>query len=101
MPVVVRKDNAIDINTIAKDIDNVIIEFFTKRNIDIYDIQQCRTIPHNVLTLCMMSVYNQLFKPDHGMINNQRSIIDYNDIELLTVIANKFIEWSLWFSTSL
>jgi hypothetical protein len=101
MPVVVRKDNAIDINTIAADIDNVIINFFTKRNIDIYDIQQCRTIPHNVLTLCMMSVYNQLFKPDHGMINNQRSIIDYNDIELLTVIANKFIEWSLWFSKSL
>ena len=91
----------ININTVAQDIDNCVIDFMQQRNIDIYDVGQCRSIPHNVLTLCMMSVYNKLFKPDHGVFNNQRSLIDYNNTDLLTVIANKFIEWSLWFDKSM
>lgn len=93
--------NYINVDTISQDIDNCIIEFMQQRNIDIYDISQCRSIPHNTLTLCMMYVYNKLFKPDHGVFNNQNSLIDYNNNELLTVIANKFIEWSLWFDKSM
>lgn len=93
--------NYIDINTIESDIDNCVIEFMTLRNIDIYDINQCRTIPHNVLTLCMMSIYNKLFKPNHGLYNNQKSLIDYDNVELLSVIANKFIQWSLHFDKSM
>lgn len=101
MPVVVRNDNAIDINTIASQIDDIVITFFDKFNINIYDLQQCKSISHNTLTLCMMSIYEQLFKPDHKMVNNQRSIIDYQDIELLTVLANTFIKWALWFNKSI
>lgn len=101
MPVVVRKDNAIDINTISSQIDNCVISFFDNFNIDINDLSQCKAVPHNILTLCMMECYNQLFKPDHKMVNNQRSLIDYNDIELLSVIADKFIQLSLRFNKSL
>lgn len=101
MPVVVRKDNAIDINTISAQIDNCVISFFDNFNIDINDLSQCKAVSHNTLTLCMMECYNQLFKPDHKMINNQRSLIDYNDIELLSVIADKFIQLSLRFNKSL
>ena len=101
MPTFARTDNAININTISKQIDNCVLTFFDKYNIDIYDLQQCKSIPHNIVSLCMMSVYDQLFKPDHGMINNQRSLIDYNDIEQLTIIANAFINWSLHFNKSL
>lgn len=101
MPVVVRTDNAIDINTIADQIDNCVFSFFENFNINIYDVTQCKTVPHNTLTLCMMSIYDKLFKPSCGMVNNQRSLIDYNDIEQLTVIANSFIKWALWFNKSM
>ena len=101
MPVVVRKDNAINIETISDQIDNAVVSFFDNFNINIYDVNQCKTIPHNTLTLCMMSVYERLFKPHHNMINNQRSLIDYNNIELLSVIADCFIKWALWFNKSI
>lgn len=91
----------ININTVANDIDNIVIDFFQRRNIDLYDVTQCRNIPHNVFTLCMLQVYNKLFKPNHGVFNNQNSLIDYDNIELLTIIANKFIEWSLHFDKSM
>lgn len=101
MPVVVRTDNAIDINTIALKIDNIITEYFDKFGIDLYNLEQRKFITHNLLTGAFKAVYNSLFKPNHGMINNQRSIIDYNDIELLTVIANKFIDYCLMLDKSL
>jgi hypothetical protein len=35
-------------------------------------------------------IYERLFKPDHNLPNNQKSLIDYNDVELLQVLADKF-----------
>ena len=101
MPVVNRTDNAININTIESDIDNVVISFFDKFNIDIYDINAQKQISHNLLTACFKEVYNRLFKPDKGMVNNQRSIIDYNNVELLQIIANKYIDICLLLNKSL
>lgn len=93
--------NLIDINTIEQQIDNVVNEFFSVRNIDLLDVSQCRNIPHNIVTLCMMTIYNKLFKPDKKLFNNQKSLIDYDNNDLLYVIANKFIELSLMLSKSL
>lgn len=101
MPGTIPKDKYININTIGAQIDNCVFDFFTARNIDIYDITQCKSIPHNIITLCMMNVYNTLFKPDQTLCNNQKSLINYDDIELLQTIANKFIELSLHFNKSL
>lgn len=95
------KHNSVNPDTISDQIDNCIISFFDRFNIDINDLNQCKSISHNTLTLCMMSCYDNLFKPDKPMINNQRSIIDYNNIQMLTIIANSFIKWSLWFNKSL
>jgi len=101
MPGKIPKDKYININTIEQQIDNNIVSFFNDMNIDIYDIQQHKLINHNLLTLCMMNVYDKLFKPDTTLVNNQRSLIDYENIELLTVVANSFIKWSLYFNKSL
>lgn len=101
MPVRVRTDNAIDINTISDQIEQCVNDFFSKYKIDVNDVSQVRTIPHNLYSASMMSCYDKLFKPDHGMINNQRSILDYNDVDLLTVIANKFIDLALRFNKSI
>ena len=101
MPGKSPKDKYININTICDDIDNCVIDFFTAYNINIYDINQCKSIPHNIITLCMLNVYNNLFKPDTTLRNNQKSLIDYDNIDLLQTIANKFIELSLRFNKSL
>lgn len=92
--------DAININTIESQIDNCIVSFFDKRNIDINDMPQCKAITHNVLTLCFMNVYETLFKPDKTLYNNQRSLIDYDNIELLSIICNSFIKWTLYFDKS-
>ena len=101
MPVVQRNDTPVNINTIAGDIESCVVTFFENYNINIYDMAQCRSIPHNLFSACMLSCYDQLFKPVHGMVNNQRSILDYNDVDTLTVIANKFIELALRFNKSM
>ena len=101
MPVVVRTDNAIDINTIADQIDEVVIQFFDNFNINIYDLSQRKMITHNLLNLCFREIYKQLFKPSKGMINNQSSILDYNDTELLQVLADKFLDICQMFNKSL
>ena len=101
MPVVKRTDNAININTIESQIDDVVISFFDKFNIDIYDLNQCKTVTHNLLNLCFREIYKQLFKPDKPMINNQKSLVDYNDVQQLSIIANKFIEICQRFNKSL
>lgn len=101
MPVVVRHDNVIDINTISQDIYNNVASFFDNYNIDIYDINQVKTIPHNLYSACMLDCYDKFFKPSHGMVNNQRSIIDYNDTALLCELANTFIDLALRFNKSI
>lgn len=87
--------------TISQDIDNIVISFFDKFNINIYDSKECNAVSHNMLTLCMMEIYNTLFKPDNTMVNNQKSIIDYNDSLQLSIIADCFVKWALWFNKSL
>ena len=93
--------NTINPETVSGDIDNVVNRFFESYGINIFDIQQCKSGTHNILTLCMMQIYNELFKPDKPMINNQHSKIDYNDNVMLSIVADKFIELSLRFNKSL
>lgn len=95
------KDSPININTIESDIDRCVITFFNNYNIDINDLKVIKSIPHNTVNLCFMYIYQTLFKPDHTLVNNQKSLVDYNDSELLQVLANKFIQICLKFNKSL
>ena len=101
MPRSTKPNNYINPDTIAEEIDNVVLLFFDKYNIDLNDLNQCKAVTHNILTLCMMRIYDELFKPKQTMINNQHSVIDYDNTDLLKIIANKFIELSLMFNKSL
>ena len=101
MPVLTKQSQAIDINTIADKIDNCVISFFSSYNIDIYNLEQCRKVPHNTVNLCFRYIYKQLFKPSCKQISNKHSIIDYEDIELITILADKFLEICQAFNKSL
>ena len=96
-----RKYKPINTATLSQDIDSVVISFFEKFNIDIYDSKQCNNVSHNMLTLCFREVYNKLFKPDKPLFNNQKSLLDYDDMEQLTIVAESFLNWCMWFNKSL
>lgn len=93
--------NAININTIENEIDNCVIEFFDQYNLDIYNIQDIKQVTHNMLNLCFRYIYKRLFKPDKPMYNNQKSLVDYDNIELMSLLATKFIEICQMFNKSL
>lgn len=93
--------NFINADTIEQQIDDCILDFFTGFNIDLNDLKTVKSIPHNTINLCLRHIYKSLFKPDKPLYNNQKSLINYDDVELLTLLANKFIDICLYFNKSL
>ena len=91
----------ININTVCDDIDNVINDVLQEFNIDAYDYKAITSIKHSTVNYMFSTVYKRLFKPDHNLPNNQKSLVDYNDIELLQVLADKFIDICQRFNKSL
>ena len=95
------KNNYININTVCSDIDAVIDDVLKEFNIDPYDYKTIINIKHSTVNYMLSTVYNRLFKPDHNLPNNQKSLVNYNDIELLQVLADKFIDICQRFNKSL
>lgn len=91
MPGKIPKDKYIDINTIEQQIDNCIDDFLDENGID-RDYKSITSIKHSTINYMMSYIYKRLFKPDRTLCNNQKSLVDYNNIELLQVLANKFID---------
>lgn len=90
----------ININTVSDDIDRCIDDFLTVNGIE-KDYKSIVNIKHSTVTYLMTYIYNNLFKPDKPLKNNQKSLIDYNDIELLDVVADKYISICQRFNKSL
>lgn len=95
-----QQDKKININTICNEIDNCINDFLVINNID-NDYKSLVNIKHQTINFMLSYIYEQLFKPNHNLKNNQKSIIDYDDLELLQVLANKFINICQRFNKSL
>ena len=60
-----------------------------------------KAITHNEVNYCLRQVYIKLFKPEKALYNNQKSLVNYDDIDLLTVLANVFIDLCFNFNKSL
>lgn len=100
MPGKVPKDKYIDINTICDQIDSCIDDFLTENNID-RDYKSITSIKHSTVNYMMSYIYKRLFKPNITLCNNQKSYVDYNNIELLQVLADKYISICQRFNKSL
>ena len=90
----------IDINTIGDKIDKCIDDFLQINGIK-KDYKSITSVKHSTINYMMSYIYSQLFKPKQRMINNQKSIINYNDVELLQVLADKYINILQRFNKSL
>lgn len=98
--------NYINIDTVHDDIitalDNALYSMgFNNMGIDNTIPNKPRTITHNQLNYCFRQVYENVFKPDKPLYNNQKSLINYDDIELLTVISQSFLDICMMFNKSL
>lgn len=100
MPGQIPKDKYINIDTICDQIDECIEHFLDDMKID-RDYKNLMSIKHSTVNYMMSCIYKQLFKPDITLKNNQKSYVDYENIELLTVLANKFIDICQRFNKSL
>lgn len=90
MPGSIPKENYINIDTIEQQIDECINDFLNENGID-RDYKSITSIKHSTINYMMSYIYKRLFKPNKTLCNNQKSYVDYNNIELLQVLANKFI----------
>ena len=93
--------NIINPDTVHEDIMTVVNTVVIELGYDISNPKERRSITHNEVNYVFRQVYYRLFKPDKALYNNQRSLVDYDNIELLTVLANTFVEVCQMFNKSL
>lgn len=93
--------NYIDIDTLNDTVNQCIEDYCSMYGIDLSNYNQRVNIRHNEVNNILLYCYDHIFKPDKTLINNQRSLIDYNSIEQLTVVIDVFIRVCLFFNKSL
>ena len=101
MPGVVPDNIKVTAENIETKVKAIMQQYFDLYNYDVSTPDNRKKISHNELTHCLKYIYNNLFKTDISLCNNQNSRFDYNDIELLTTLANIYIDIALYFNKSL
>lgn len=84
--------NYLDINTIYDDIITAAYNNITLLGYDINNPKERKSITHNEVNYIFRQIYNALFKPSKALYNNQKSLIDYDNIELLNILIDAFID---------
>lgn len=85
-------------NKIDSVIDNTLSNEF---HFDLNNYKDLTNIKHSTFNYLMSNIYNSLFNPHNNtLINNQKSLLDYNDIILFDFLVNKFIELCQKFNKS-
>lgn len=74
---------------------------FDEQGIDSSNERKPRYITHNQINYILRQIYNDILKPNKSLFNNQKSILNYDDIEQLNIIANIFIDICTKFNKSL
>ena len=93
--------NLINPETIADQVTACINEYCARFNIDLYNYNMRVNIKHNEVNNILRYCYNSLFKPSTGLMNNDKSIIDYDNIEQFTAVVNVFLDVCMMFNKSL
>lgn len=101
-----QKLNTINPETIHDDIFSCVFSEmqklgFNNNGIDNENPKKPRYISHNQMNYILRRVYIKLFKPDKKYMNNEKSLIDYNNTELLQIITDTFIDICNYYNKSL
>lgn len=98
--------NYINISTLYSDVmtafnDALFSLGFNENGIDNSNEKKPRFITHNQVNYCLRVVARKLFTTDKPLYNNQKSLIDYDNVELLTELSKVFIDICQRFNKSL
>lgn len=74
---------------------------FNENGIDNSNEKKPRYITHNQVNYCFRQVARKLFTPEKPLYNNQKSLINYDNVELLTELSKVFIDICQRFNKSL
>ena len=87
---------------VLQSVNKYLVELgYNSMGIDDSNPKKIRTISHNELNYIFRQVNKDLFKPSKPMFNNQKSLINYDDVELIERIADVFIDISLKLNKSM
>lgn len=87
--------------TIHDDVIQAVKDIIMSMGYDITDPKQRRSITHNEINYTLRQVYERLFKPDKALYNNQKSLLNYDDLKTLELLANTFVDVCSLFNKSL
>ena len=93
--------NIINPETIRSQVEDCITEYCNIYGIDLYNYNQRVNIKHSEVNNILRYCYNKLFKPSKGLMNNQKSLIDYDSIEQLQAVSDTFLDVCSLFNKSL
>lgn len=93
--------NLINPETIQEQIVTCVRNQVLTLGYDLNNPKDRKSISHNEVNFIFRRVYAEVFKPSHGLMNNQKSIIDYDNMDQLQAVCNAFIDICSWFNKSL
>lgn len=93
--------NFINPETVHDEVMSTVNQVITELGYDITNPKERRSITHSEINYVLRQVYYRLFKPPKALYNNQASLINYDNVELLQVLANTFIDICATFNKSL
>lgn len=73
----------VNLGTLEEDITGTFLEFLKKGGVDVNDFTSLAKVKHNTFDRALMYVCDVLFKADRGQINNQKSLLPYDNLEVI------------------
>jgi hypothetical protein len=95
------KLNIINPETIQQKVLSCVNDQIVLLGYDLNNPKDRKSISHNEVNYILRRVYDNIFKPSTGLMNNQKSIIDYDDIEQIQAVVNVYIDICSRFNKSL
>lgn len=95
------KLNIINPITLSDDVNQCIADYCLMYGIDLSNYNMRVNIKHNEVNNILLYCYDHIFKPDKTLFNNQKSLLDYDDISQLESVVDVFLHVCMFFNKSL
>lgn len=71
--------SSVDLDNLEQDVTGMFLAYLANGGIDTEDLDSLAKIKHNTFESALIYIYNNLFKPDKKLINNQLSLLPYDN----------------------
>ena len=83
--------SSVDLEHLEENINGEFMKFLQSGGIDTNNFSELAKIKHNTFEAALIHVYKTLFKPDTTQINNQLSLLPYNDNNIFNKLIDIYI----------